>query len=103
MKHTLRRTGEVCTYGNGRTIPVCTYDGWYKYDVHEGDTVIIHDGPTSSMYILKGRYTCKECPIRLDDNDTCAVAVKCKVTGKCRAVCRFQFGLHPIDEILEDL
>ena len=91
MNHTLRRTGEVYRDKSHGPIPVYTYDGWYEYNVHEGDTVIINDGPTSSMYILKGDYLkCGECPISTDD-ELCAAAVKCKVTGIFRTVCRARF------------
>lgn len=91
------------SYGNGRTIPVYTYDGWYKYEVHEGDTVVINDGPTSSMYILRGYKECPECPISIKDDPICSVCVKCKVTGTFRAVCRAQLGVYSIDEMLEEL
>ena len=90
MKHTLRRTGEVYRYGDGLAIPVYIPDGWYEYDVHDGDTVVINDGTTSSMYILRGSKNCEECPISIN-NKQCAVAV------------RTQLGVHSIDEILEDL
>ena len=103
MKHTLRRTGEVYRHLNGTTIPVYTQDGWYEYDVHDGDMVIIDDGYTTSMDIIKGNQKCAECPIRANDSNLCGVAVKCKVTGMFRAVCRARFGVHSIDEILEDL
>lgn len=102
MNHVLRKTGEVYRYGNGHVIPVYTPDGWYEYAVHEGDTVVINDGPTSSMYILRGAKNCEECPISID-NKQCAVAVKCKLTGIYRAVCRIEFGVHAISEVLEDL
>ena len=102
MKHTLRKTGELCRHKAGDTVPVYTYDEWYIYNVHEGDTVVIADGSTSSMYILKGDRKCDECPISTDNN-LCAVAVKCRATGMFRSVCRGQFGVHPIDEILEEL
>lgn len=103
MNHMLRKTGEVFRYGDGREIPVYTYDGWYEYDVHEGDTVVIDDGVTSSMYILKGDRKCDECPISTEDGHVCALAVNCKVTEIPRAVCRARFGVHAIDTILEDL
>lgn len=102
MNHTLRRTGELYRHKDGSSIPVHTYDGWYRYEVHEGDTVVIDDGPTSSMYILKGARKCDECPISTD-NGLCSVAVKCKATGTYRSVCRAEFGVHPIDEVLEEL
>ena len=63
MKHTLRKTGELCRHKDGDTVPVYTYDEWYIYNVHEGDTVVITDGSTSSMYILRGDRNCTECPL----------------------------------------
>lgn len=103
MRHVLRRTGEICRHRDGNDVPVYTYDEWYRYDVYEGDTVIIDDGHTSSMYILKGDSKCDECPLRAEDSGLCALAVKCKITEMCRAVCRARFGVHPIDNLLEDL
>lgn len=102
MNHILRRTGELCRYKSGSPTPVYTYDGWYRYEVNDGDTIIINDGTTSSMYILKGARKCNECPISTD-NGQCAVAVRCRVTGMFRSVCRAQFGVHPIDEVLENI
>ena len=102
MKHTLRRTGEMYKHAEGCT-PVYTYDGWYEYDVNDGDTVIINNGSTSNMYVLKGIHSCKECPIRINNSHLCAICVKCKVTGMYRTVCRASVGVHPIDELLEDL
>lgn len=102
MNHTLRPTGEVYVHRDDSTIPVYVPDGWYRYEVHEGDTVIINDGATSSMYILKGYRNCEECPISTDTG-LCAIAVKCWSTGTFRSVCRAQFGVHSIDGVLENL
>ena len=102
MNHKLWITGEVYRHADDGYIPVYTSDGWYEYDVHEGDTVIINDGSTSSVYIIKGACKCKECPIRSHKN-LCAIAVKCRVTGMFKSVCRAKFGVHSIDEIMENL
>lgn len=102
MNHKLWKTGEVYRHKDGSTIPVYTYDRWLEYDVHEGDTVVINDGSDSRMYILKGYRKCTECPLNTETG-LCAVAVKCKISGMFRAVCRAQFGVHPIDEVLEGL
>lgn len=93
------------SYSNGNTIPVYTYDGLYEYNVRKGDTVIIDDGHTSSMYILNGYQKCDECPLSVntEGGHICALAVKSKPTGMFRAVCRSRFGVHPIDNLLEDL
>ena len=102
MKHILRKTGELCRHKDGDTVPVYTYDEWYIYNVHEGDTVVITDGSTSSMYILKGDRKCEECPIRTDTG-VCALAVKCRATGGLKTVCRAELGVHSIEEIMENL
>lgn len=103
MKHVLRRTGEVYRNTSHSAIPVYTPDGWYEYDVHEGDIIVINNGPTSSMYILKGDSKCDECPLRIEDYHLCALAVKCKETGMFKSVCRARFGVHSIDNLLEGL
>ena len=105
MRHDLIVTSEKYML-SGIEYTVLTYEGNYKYNISEGDIIVIHDG-TNVLTLVAGEVSgsnmCKHCPVKHLTEYCCRYAIRCKHTNLMRAVCRTRGGLKPIESVLEDL